>query len=139
MVGMPGAAQAKDAAVLCRGQLDLLHVIAPVRCRLIVLGAGFDPFHRAPEFHRAKHRNEIALNLRNLAAEAAADLWRDHPQAIFGHAGDDRHDETDDVRVLGRVPERQLAGGRCELRHGAPRLDRRRDQPLLDDAVAHHD
>ena len=43
------------------------------------------------------------------------------------------------MRVLRGVPERQLAGRRRELRHRAARLHRRRDQPLLDDAIADDD
>ena len=75
----------------------------------------------------------------DLAAEAAADLRRDDAQLVLGHAGDERHDEADDVRVLRRVPQRQLAGRRRELRDRAARLHRRRDQPLLDDAIADDD
>ena len=104
------------------GELDLLHMIAPVRRRLVVLGARLDPSHRPPELHRAERGDEVTLNLRNLAAEAAAHLGRDDPQAIFRHAGDDRQDEADDMRVLGRVPQRQLTGGRRKLRDRAARL-----------------
>jgi hypothetical protein len=43
------------------------------------------------------------------------------------------------MRVLGRVPQRQLAGRRGELRHRAARLHGRRNQPLLDDAIADDD
>ena len=137
--GPHGAAQAEDASVLRRRHLDVLHMIAAVRRRLVVLRAGLDPLHRTPELHRAEHRDEVALDLRNLAAEAAADFRRDHAKAIFGNAADERHDEADDVRVLRRVPERQLAGRRDVVRERAARLHRRRDQPLLNDAIADDD
>ena len=82
--GPHGAAQAQDAAVARRGQLDLLHVIAAVRRRLVVLGSRLDPLHRAAELHRAEDGDEVALDLRDLAAEAAADLRRDHAQLSSG-------------------------------------------------------
>ena len=43
------------------------------------------------------------------------------------------------MRVLGRVPQGQLAGCLVVLRHGRPGLDGVRDHPLLDDPVLDHD
>ena len=74
-----------------------------------------------------------------LAAEAAADFRRDHAQTVLGDAGHQRHDEADDVRILRRVPERHLAGGRHVVRDGAAWFHRGRDQALLDDAIADDD
>ena len=139
---MPGphrGADRRDAAVFRRRQLDLLHMIAAVRRRHIVLGARFLPLHRPPKLHRAKRRDEVALDLRDLAAEPAADFRRDHAQAVLRHAGNERHDEAHDVGILRRIPQRQLASDGNELRDGAARLDRGRDQPLLNDSIADDD
>ena len=133
------AAEPEDATVVRRGELDLLDVIAAVGRGLIVLRARLDPFHRPSELHRAERRDEVSLDLRNLAAEAAADFRRHDAQAILRHAGHRRQDEAHDVRILRRVPERQLAGCRRELRHSPSRLHRRRDQALLDDSIADDD
>ncbi len=133
------ATQAQDLPVLGRRQLHVLDVIAAVRGRLIVLRPRLDPLHRTSQLHRAERGHEVALDLRDLAAESAAHFRRDHPQTVFGHAGHERHDEAHDVRVLRRVPQRELAGCRRELRHRATRLHGGRDQPLLDDPVAHDD
>ena len=137
--GPHGAAQAKNAAVASRGELDILHVIAAVGRGLIVLGPCFNPLHGPSKLHRAEHGDEVALDLRNLAAESAADLRRHHPQPILGNAGDDRHDEAGDVRVLRRIPHRQFAGRGGELRDRAARFHRGWNQPLLDDPIANDD
>ena len=121
--------------LVCR-ELDLLHVIASVGRRLIVLGARFDPFHWPPELHRAERGHEVTLDLGDLAAEPATNLRRHDAQAIFRHSSHDREDESGDVRVLGRVPQRQFTGRRCELSDRAARFHRGRDETLLDDAIA---
>ena len=83
-------AQPEDRAVLRRRELDLLHVIAAVRRRLVVLAARLGPLDRPPELHRAEHGDEVARIRGDLAAEPAADFRRDHAQLVSGHAGDER-------------------------------------------------
>ena len=114
-------------------------MVATVRRRLIVLGSCFGPLDRASQLHRAEHGDEVAGDLRDLAAKAAADFRRDDPQAILRDACDERHHEPHDVRVLRRIPERELAGRGHELRHRAARFHRIRDEPLLHDALADDD
>ena len=132
-------AQPEDRAVLRRGELDLLNVIAAVRRRLVVLAARLRPLDRPVEPHRAEAGDEVGRIGGDLAAEAAADFGRDHPQLVFGHAGDDRAEEPQDVRVLRRVPQRQLAGRAAPLRQRGTRFHRVRNQPLLDDPLLDHD
>ena len=60
-------------------------MVAAVRRRLVILGARLDPLHGTTQLHRAEHRDEVALDLRNLAAEAAADFRRDDAKPILGH------------------------------------------------------
>ena len=47
--------------------------------------------------------------------------------------------EAKDVRILRRVPQRQLAGCAAPLRERRARLHRVRDEPLLDDALLDDD
>ena len=76
---------------------------------------------------------------RDLAAKASADFRRDHSQLVFRHAGDDRAEKTDDVRVLRGVPERELASRWNHLGNGRPRLHGGWNQSLLNDPFAHDD
>ena len=75
----------------------------------------------------------------DLAPEPAADLRRDHPDLVLAQSAHARREEPHDVRVLRRVPERQLPGRGGVAGQRRPRLDRVRDQPLLDDAVGEDD
>jgi hypothetical protein len=92
-----------------------------------------------PSFIEQKTVMKITLNLRNLAAEATADFRRDHAQAVFGDAAHERHDEANDVRILRGIPQRQLARRGQVVRERAARLHRRRNETLLNDAVANDD
>ncbi len=128
-------AQPEYRAVLSSGELDFLNVIASVRRRLEVLAAGLGPLDGTIQCHRAETRDEVGRIGRDLAAEPASHFGSDHAQLVFGHAGDDRAQETQDVRILCRVPQRQLAGRAAPLRERRARLHRVRDQPLLHDAL----
>ncbi len=134
-----GAAQSEDVAVAGRGHLDFLHMIAAMRRRLIVLAAGFGPLDRAAQLHRAERGDEFAGVRGDLAAEPAAHFRSDHAQLVLGHAGDERSEEAEDVRVLRRVPERQLAGRGDPVGQRRSRFHRGRNQPLLDDAILDDD
>ena len=134
-----GGAQTEDRAVLARGELDLLHVIAPVRRCLVILAAGFGPLHRTIQRHRAETGDEICRIRRDLAAKPAAYLRCNHTELVFGNTGDDRAQEAKDVRILRRVPQRQLAGCAAPLRQRRSRLHRIGDEPLLDDAFLDDD
>ena len=72
-----------------------------------------------------------------LAAEAAADVGRDHPDLGLGHAGGRREREPQDVRDLGGRPHRDLLAGRVD--DDGARLHEGRDQPLLAVLALDHD
>ena len=119
--------------------LDLLHVIAAVRRRLIVLAARLGPLHGTAELHRAERGDELARILRDLAAEAAADFGRDTRSLSSGTP------VTTDVakrRMCGFCVVFQIVSSpvaRHPLRDRRARLHRGRNQPLLDDPLVHHD
>ena len=125
--------------VLLRRQLDLLHVVPSVRRRLVVLAARLAPLDGSPEPHAAEDGDEVGGVGGDLAAKPAAYLRRDHPDLVFAQPAHERRQEPHDVRILRRVPERQLPGGRGVAGQRRSRLHRVRDQPLLNDAVRHHD
>jgi len=106
-----------------------------MRRGLVVLAPGFRPFDREAELHGAEDRDEVGRIRGNLAAEPAAHLWRDDPQLVLGHAGDDRAEKSKDVWILRRVPQRQLTRGAAPLREGGARLHRVGDEPLVDDPL----
>ena len=137
--GPDRGAQPQNRPVLPRRELDFLDVIAAMRRRLVVLAARLGPLDRAVQPHRAEARDEVRRIRRDLAAEAAADFRGDHAELVLRHAGDDRAEEAQDVRVLRRVPERQLARRAAPLRERRARLHRVRNQPLLDDAFLDDD
>ena len=63
--------------------------------------------------------------------EIAADMGRDHAHLPFGHPDPSSHRVADDVRDLGRAPERDLLAN--AVREHAPRLHRGGRQSLLQD------
>ena len=132
-----GRPQAGDLAVTGSGHLDFLHMVASVSCGLVVLASRLHPLHRHPELLRAEDGDEVGGIDRNLAAEAAAHLGRDDAELVLGHAVDEGAQESHNVRVLGRVPERQLSGGLHVAGKGRARLHGIRDEALLDDGFLH--
>jgi hypothetical protein len=114
-------------------------VIAAVRRGLEILAAAFGPLHGTIQRHRAEARDEVCRICRDLAAKPATHLGSDHAKLVFRDPGDDRAQETKDVRILRRVPQRQLAGGPAPLRERRARLHRVGDEPLLDDPLLDDD
>ncbi len=102
---------------------------------LVVLAACFGPLHRTSEPHRAEDRDELTRILGHLASEPSSYFRGNHAQPILGNPGDDRPYEPGNMGILRCVPERQLAGGLHELCNRGARLDRCRDQALLDDPL----
>ena len=130
-------ADAADLAVLVRRVLHLLPLVAAVDRGEVALRALLRPLHRPADPLRQSERERLLGVDVELRAEAAADVRRDHPQARLGHAEDDREPEAQDVRDLGRRPERVLVGRGLVGRDHAARLDRVRDQALLAVALLH--
>ena len=120
-----------------RRHLHLLDMVAALSRHLVVLATRLVPLDRDPKLHRAERRDGFVGIVRNLAPESAADLWSDHSNLVLRHFGDDRSQESGDVRILRRAPERQVAGGSDPLRDRRPRLHGIGDQPLEGDSVAH--
>ncbi len=70
----------------------------------------------------------------DLRAEAAADVGRDHAHLVLGQAEHERrHQQPLDVRVLVGDVERVAVVGAAVRRDRGARLDRVRDQPVVDD------
>ena len=132
-VGDRAHAQAENRAIALRRKLDVRDVVAPVDGREVTLAPLLGPLHRSPESLREESHEELLGVDLELAAEAAADLGCDHAHLVLSEAEVERRDELDEVRDLGGGPERELAG--LELRRDRPRLDRVRDQSLVDDPL----
>ena len=90
-----------------------------------VLAPGLDPADRPAEQPRGRRRRQLLAVERDLLAEAAADVRRDHPHAALGDPEPRRQRRAHRVGDLGAVPERQgLVAGQpaCQA---AARLHRR--------------
>ena len=103
-----------------------------------VLRPLLDPLHRPAEPAGESDREELLGVDVELRAEAAADVGCDDPQLRLGQAERRRDEDAQDVRDLGRRPERHLAT-RLGPREHAARLDRVRDQRRLVVAVLDDD
>ena len=137
----PGINRAADGSHLALGvgcHLHILHMVAPVGSGDIVLGAGFRPFHRNPQLHRAEGGNHLPGIDRDFRPEAAAHLRRDDPDLMLRHPGDQAGHEPRNVRVLRRVPQRQFPHCRRPGGNGRPGFHRRGNQLLLLNGFADH-
>ena len=102
-------AQARDLAVLGRGDLGRHVVVARERGGRQVLDAVLDPFDRPAGDDRGDDRADVARIGADLVAEAAADVGRDDVDLVLGDFRDQRGDGADDVRRLERAPDGELA------------------------------
>ena len=142
--GLGAHAQTDEVSGRIQRQLGL----GPVVARLIVRDKGFaaaaDPLQRAlqPACRPGQHRF-LGIVLA-LGAEAAADIGRDHPQRVLGHAQLFAHQQSHMVRRLGAGPEREggaiggqaaaaFVGGLCQYR---TRFDGSTAQALIAQADA---
>ena len=74
----------------------------------------------------------------DLAAEAAADIRRDHAQLVLGDLQhESAHQQPDHVRVLAGGVQRVVAGRRIEIAERRARLHRVRDQPVVGQVQLH--
>ena len=122
MVGMPG-----------------VDVVAAVDGRLVILGAVLGPFHRAPQLHGRKAHQCLVRVARDLAAEPATHLRRDHADAMLGQLGHHRQEKAMNVRVLARDPAGELTGAGIVARARGARLHGGREQPVLHDTLLDSD
>ena len=101
-------------------------VVAREARRHQVLRAVLHPLDRPARRQRAHHGAQIARIDRDLVAEAAADVRRDHADLVLRQAGDQREQRAVRVRRLGRAPDGQLARDLVVVGDRAARLERRR-------------
>ncbi len=113
----------------------MLHVVAAVDRGLVVLRPVFRPLDRPAEIHRGETHQRFVGIRRDLAAEPAAHLERDHPELMLRDLEHQRAEEPVDVRVLAGDPEGQLTASLVVARHGRAGLHRGRQQPLVHNAL----
>src|SRR5207302_10125093 len=110
-----------------------------VRGRLQRLRSRLYPFHRPPaELGRSGNKPVLGVGT-NFAAETATDVRRDDPHPGFGQAHRSGDEETDEMRVLARHPDRQRAVPSRVFRKHAAWLHGGWRQALLEDALLDDD
>ena len=101
------------------------------------LGAGLGELHRPAQAPGDQEGHQLLGGELQLAAEAAADVRRDHPDLGLGDPGHQGQQDPQDVRHLGGRPHGDLLTGRVD--DGRARLHERRNQPLLAEPPLDHD
>src|ERR1700704_5280771 len=92
------------------------------------------PFHRAANLTRGPKTDDLLRINENLRAEAAADVWRNNAQFVFGcHANEGGNHKSGDVWILRGVPQRQMIGTGVVFRERGARFDRIGRQTVVDD------
>ena len=102
-------AEREERPVLVERELDLRHMVAPLRVGDEGLRPARGPLHRPPQQLRRPGDEGLLAVVEDLRAEGAADVGRHHPELVLRdveHEG--AHQEPDHVRVLARRPERVL-------------------------------
>ena len=101
-------------------------MIACVHARQEVLAALLDPPHRTLEPHGEQAERDVLRIEDALHAEAAADVRRDHTDAVLGQPEHLGQAVAREVRHLRARPERQLALGGAPVGDAATSFHRRR-------------
>ena len=97
------------------------------------------PLHGPAQPHGQETEGNIFRIEDGLDAEAAADIGRDHPDAILGETEDLGQTMTGQMRYLGARPERELPLARAPLGDSPPPLERcRRLAIRAERALDHH-
>ncbi len=132
-------AKGQELAVLVQRQLDVRHVVAAVRIGEECLAAIGRPLDRAIHFLRRPHQCGFLGVQVDLGAEAASDVRRDHAHLRLGQPEHERrHQQPLDVRILvGHVQRVRLVGAAVR-RHRRARLDRIRNEAVVDDVELGH-
>ncbi len=131
MVGDHVGTQGKDLAVAGRRDLAVHMVVAGEGGGHQVFRAVLDPLHRPAGHDRADDRAHVPRVDAHLAAEAAADVRRDHADLVLGQARHERVDRAVRVRGLGGAPDGELPGDLVEVRDRPVGLQRRRVDPRI--------
>ena len=103
-----------------------------------VLAARFDPAHGTAEQPRRRGGGELFAVERNLLAEAAADVRRDHAHRALRNSEARRQRRAHRMRDLRRVPERERLVARQPACETPACLDRRVRLPALVKAHVDH-
>ncbi len=110
------------------------NVIAAVRVGQKRFRAIRDPFHRTPHLARGPQADDLFRVDEDLRAEAAADVGRDNPQFVLRRDADEcGNDQPRDMRVLRRIPEREMIATGIVVGNRRARFDRIRHQAVVDD------
>ncbi len=126
--------QSGDLAVAVERHLRLGDVVAAVGVGDETFRALAGPFHRPVEFSSRPQTDHLFRIDEDLRAEAAADVGGDDAQFVLGrHADEGGDDEAGDMRVLRRVPERQMAACGIVFGQRRARLHGVRHQPVIDE------
>ena len=127
-------AQRQDLAVLVERELGMRDVVAAMRVGHEGFGTLRRPLHRPVHLARRPQADDLFRIDEDLGAEAAADVGRDHAQFVLGRDADEsRDDQPRHVRILRRVPEREVIGAGIVFGQRHARLDRVRHQAVVDD------
>ncbi len=137
-VGEHAPAQRDELAVLLVGGLDLVDVAAAVGRVHQVLGARLGPLHGPPERARDPRQQTLFGVDGDLAAEAAADLGRDHADPHFGEAEALGELLLHEMRNLSRRPDRELLRPLVPAREDGAALHRDRRDLLVHELELHH-
>jgi hypothetical protein len=136
-VGEQAHIEASDCAVAARAEAQVLDLVAAVVRGEHAVAARLGVLDRLAHLLRGHEGDQLLGRHLQLAAEAPADVGRDHPDLVLRYAELQRQEHAQDVRDLRRRPHRDLVCGR--IHDHAAWLDRRRDEPLLHEpAFDHH-
>ena len=102
-----------------------------------ILAPRGNPLDGPAELQRQVAGQRFLLVERGLAAEAPADIGRDHADTMLRKADGGGEISAHAVRTLGREPHREIPRW-LWLRQDAARLKRQRHQPRAGDAQAHN-
>ncbi len=126
--------QAGDLAVAVERHLRLGDVVAAVGVGDETFRTLAGPLHRPVEFSSRPQTDHLFRINKDLGAETTADVGGDDAQFVLGrHADEGGDDQAGNMRVLRRVPERQVAACGIVFGQSRPRLHGIRHQPVVDE------
>lgn len=138
-VGRRMHAHGEEIALRIERQFRMRDVVAAMRIGQEGFGALGRPLDRSADLFRCPRERHVFRVQEDLRAEPAAHIRRNHAHLGFGQAQHEcRHQQAFDVRVLvGDVERVAVVLARIAGVDGA-RLDRIRDQPVIDDVELRH-
>ena len=123
----------QKAQFLVECQFEPRHVVAAVGVGHEGVGALGGPFDRAAELLRRPQHQDVLGVQKQLHAEPAADVAGHHPDAVFRDMEDALGQQVaQEVRALGRAPQRVGVLAGIVFADGAARLHRIDDDAVVD-------